>query len=96
MPGGSFLRMCSDIRNPAVGTRFQRLISGPSVEVTDEQVLAKSTCTMRDPKNPRQVRVMPSPMTAQRIHRCLAELKGLAEWANANRHLRIEATIAAA
>ena len=65
-------------------------------KVTDEQVLAKSTCTMRDPKNPRQVRVMPSPMTAQRIHRCLAELKGLAEWANANRHLRIEATIATA
>jgi hypothetical protein len=51
---------------------------------------------MRDPKNPRQTRVVPSPLTAQRIRRCLDELKGLADWAAANNHPRIEAAVATA
>ncbi len=60
--------------------------------VTEQQVVAKSTCTLRDPTNPRQVRVMPSPLTAQRIRRCLRELTDLAQWAAAHRHARIEAS----
>ena len=49
--------------------------------VTDSEIIHRSSSPFGDAKSPRCVRPKPSPMTIQRIRRCLEELKQLASWA---------------
>lgn len=57
--------------------------------VTPEHVQKCSSSPLRDPKSPRRVSPTPSPVVAGMIHRCLGELRGLAQWARRHNYRRV-------
>jgi hypothetical protein len=61
--------------------------------VTEPQILARSSAPCRSLGAPAPHRIPPtrSVVTTRRIHRCLGELRELAQWAQAHRCERIEA-----
>jgi hypothetical protein len=59
--------------------------------VTDSQVVKCSSRTVRDPGVPGRLRVTQSTATAQRIHRCLDEVRRFAQWARDHDFERLRA-----
>jgi hypothetical protein len=59
--------------------------------VTASQVVKCSTRTVRDPASPGRLRVTRSMATAQRIQRCLDEVRRFAQWARDHDYERLKA-----
>lgn len=59
--------------------------------LTESQVVKCSTRTVRDPSAPGRLRVTQSAATAQRIQRCLEEVRRFAQWAKSHRYMRLRA-----
>jgi hypothetical protein len=57
--------------------------------VTEERITRTSSSPLRDAKSPRGVNLVSSPFVVRRVHRCLGELRQLAQWAAEHNYEKI-------
>jgi hypothetical protein len=58
-------------------------------KVTEDRITRSSNSPLRDAKSPRGVNLVSSPFVVKRVHRCLGELRQLAQWAKSHHYEKI-------
>ena len=58
-------------------------------KITEERITRSSNSPLRDAKSPRGVNLVSSPFVVKRVHRCLGELRRLAQWAKTHNYEKI-------